>query len=271
LTFDEAAKAVLDDYIVNNKRSLRVVALRINRHLLPFFGGKRMTGITTATVNAYVAHRLAQGIRNRHGERIKDVSNAEINRELTLLKRCFSLAMQSGRIAMRPHIGMLQESAPRSGFLERDQIASVVAHLSPALQPVVEFAYITGWRTASEVLPLEWRNVDFKAGEVKIDAGASKNGEPRVFPMTADLRALLEERQREHERLKQAGHIIPQVFFRLVAQGRGGELRPKRILEFGKAWDTACAAAGVPAASSMTCAARPCGTSCALGSRSAWP
>jgi hypothetical protein len=64
--------------------------------------------------------------------------------------------------------------------------------------------------------------------------------------MTADLRALLEERQREHERLKQAGHIIPQVFFRLVAQGRGGELRPKRIIEFDKAWDTACAAAGVP-------------------------
>jgi hypothetical protein len=62
--------------------------------------------------------------------------------------------------------------------------------------------------------------------------------------MTADLRALLEERQREHERLKQAGHIIPQVFFRRVAQGRGGELRPKRIIEFDKAWDTACAAAG---------------------------
>jgi integrase len=165
LTFDEVVKAVINDYIVNGKRSLRVVERRINKHLLPYFGGKRMAGISTATVNAYVAHRLAQGIRNRNGERIKDVSNAEINRELDALKRAFSLAMQSGRLAMRPHIGMLQESAPRSGFLERDQLASVVAHLPPALRPVVEFAYITGWRTASEVLPLEWRNVDVKAGE----------------------------------------------------------------------------------------------------------
>jgi hypothetical protein len=81
LTFDEVVKAVINDYIVNGKRSLRVVERRINKHLLPYFGGKRMAGISTATVNAYVAHRLAQGIRNRNGERIKDVSNAEINRE----------------------------------------------------------------------------------------------------------------------------------------------------------------------------------------------
>jgi ABC-type ATPase involved in cell division len=105
LTFDEVVKAVINDYIVNGKRSLRVVERRINKHLLPYFGGKRMAGISTATVNAYVAHRLAQGIRNRNGERIKDVSNAEINRELDALKRAFSLAMQSGRLAMRPHIG----------------------------------------------------------------------------------------------------------------------------------------------------------------------
>jgi integrase len=32
---------------------------------------------------------------------------------------------------------------------------------------VITFAYITGWRIASEILPLQWRQVDFDAGEVR--------------------------------------------------------------------------------------------------------
>jgi len=50
----------------------------------------------------------------------------------------------------------------------------------------------------------------------------------------------------EHLRLKQAGHIAPWVFIRLVAQGRGGATHPKRIRRFNKAWKVACTAAGAP-------------------------
>jgi len=32
----------------------------------------------------------------------------------------------------------------------------------------LRFAAITGWRIASEVLPLEWRQVDMTAGEVTL-------------------------------------------------------------------------------------------------------
>jgi integrase len=83
------------------------------------------------------------------------------------------------------------------------------------LRPVVRFAYITGWRIPSEVLPLEWRRVDFKAGEVRLDANTTKNGDGRVFPMTTDLRRLLQEQHDKHEALKDAGHIEPWVFFRM--------------------------------------------------------
>jgi len=40
----------------------------------------------------------------------------------------------------------------------------------------VTFAYITGWRVPSEVLPLEWRQVDLDAGTVQLDSGQTKNG-----------------------------------------------------------------------------------------------
>jgi integrase len=110
----------------------------------------------------------------------------------------------------------------------------------------VEFAYITGWRIASEVLPLEWRQVDFRASEVRLDAGTTKNREGRVFPMTDDLRALLETQHAEHVRLKQTGVIVPWVFFRMVAEKRGGPKRPKPIRAFTKAWAAACQAAACP-------------------------
>jgi integrase len=119
-------------------------------------------------------------------------------------------------------------------------------HLPSELQPVIEFTYLTGWRLASEVLPLEWRNVDLKAGEVRIDAGASKSGEPRVIFMSATLRTVLEAQQRAHEKLKKAGHITPLVFWRMTAESRGGVNKPQAIVSLNKAWRKACREAGVP-------------------------
>jgi integrase len=57
---------------------------------------------------------------------------------------------------------------------------------------VVTFGYTTGWRIRSEVLPLQWRQVDFKAGTVRLEPGTTKNREGRTFAMTPDLRACLE-------------------------------------------------------------------------------
>jgi integrase len=127
-----------------------------------------------------------------------------------------------------------------------DQIASLLANLPTALRPVIQFAYHTGWRVHDEVLPLEWRQVDFAAGEVRLDPGTTKNRAGRVIHMSAELRQVLEAQHVEHERLKKSGVIFPFVFFREVAKGRGGEKRPKRITSFNKAWRNACRLAGCP-------------------------
>lgn len=250
LTFWQASEAVITDYATNGKRSLAVARRRIDKHLRPYFGARRLVGITTADIAAYIAHRQAQGVVAERGplrgQRVRDVSPAQVNRELALLKRTFTLAVKAGQLAMRPHVPMLQEHNVRAGFFEPEQLAAVLAHLPDALRPVIEFAAITGWRIASEVLPLQWRNVDMKAGEVRLDAGTTKNKAGRVFPFTRDLRALLEARQAERDALKKAGHITPSVFWRMVAEGRGGEKRPRPIVRFGKAWANACRAAGCP-------------------------
>jgi integrase len=263
LKFDDAATDLLNDYRVNGKKSLDEAERRVTKHLLPFFGGRRLSALNTSDVRAYVAKRQADtdivwkahevkrkdGTMRQVPERrrtISRVSNGEINRELTLLKRCFNLALQAGKILHVPHVPLLKETNVRTGFFEAEQFRSVRAHLPAAIQPVVTFAYLTGWRITSEVLPLEWRNVDFKASEIRLDAGTTKNGEGRVFVFSDDLRELLEAQHADHVRLKKAGQVVPWVFFRLVAKGRGGQKTAKRITSFSKAWDTACKDAGCP-------------------------
>ena len=222
-----------------------------------------MSDITTSDVRTYIAGRQAATeivkkaytITRKDGTSItvpeqrrasKGTSNAEINRELTILRRMFALAMQAGKLLNRPHIPMLEERNTRKGFFELEMLHGVLAHLPASLRPVIEFAYITGWRIPSEVLTLEWRQVDFKAGEVRLDPETTKNREARVFPMTDDLRRLLEAQQQEQQRLKSAGFIVARVFVRMVAKGRNGTKEPRPIQAFTKAWKSACAAAGCP-------------------------
>ena len=89
----------------------------------------------------------------------------------------------------------------------------------------------------SEILPLEWRQVDWTGRVVRLDPGTTKNREGRSFPFTAALEALLEAQRAEHDRLKSAQRIVPFVFHRDGV----------RIRNFRRAWLSACIAAGVPA------------------------
>lgn len=98
---------------------------------------------------------------------VAGVSKGEINRELTALKPMFNLAIQAGKLLQKPLIPLLKEDSVRVGFFEREQFLAVLQRLADPVRPVATFAYITGWRIDSEVLPLEWRQVDFGAGEVR--------------------------------------------------------------------------------------------------------
>ena len=232
VTFDDAAADLLTDYVTNRRRSHRVVALRVTKHLTPFFGARRLGTITTADVRAYTAQRQAAG-----------AANATINRDLMLLKRMCTLAVQAGTLPIRPYIPLLQERNIRQGFFEPDQSARIQQHLPDHLRPIAAFATITGWRTPSEILPLEWRHVDMTAGEVRLDAGTTKNGDGRVFPFTTALRRVLEDQQQVAATRPARDGIASYVF-----TFRTGPKAGQRISEaaFNKAWRIARVAAGCP-------------------------
>lgn len=81
---------------------------------------------------------------------------------------------------------------------------------------------------------------------MRLEPGTTKNKKGRTFPFTAALRTLLETQWAEHEKLKKGGHICPNVFWRMVAEKRGGEKKPRKVLDFTKEWRNACKAAGCP-------------------------
>ena len=114
LTVDDAAKLVVTDYEVNERKSLTDELGRI-KHLLTFFSGMKLSQITTVTIKAYIKRRRSderivsreRTILNANGmvtvvpEVRRKPSNAQINRETTVLGRMFTLARQDDKIISR--------------------------------------------------------------------------------------------------------------------------------------------------------------------------
>ena len=216
---------LLEDVKNDGKKSYPDLEYRCRLYLEPFFGAVRASAVTTADVRNFILKRQTQG-----------GSNTAINRELTALKRAFSMAVEAGKILMKPHIPMLAENNVRKGFFEKIQFEALLDQLPEHLKPVVRFAYLTGWRTKSEIVTLQWKQVDFHAGEIRLEPGNTKNKEGRVFPMTQELAALLEEQKATHEEIIRSGVICPWVF----------QYKGKPFKSFKTAWKKACIRAGIP-------------------------
>ncbi len=243
ITFEEAAEALLN-YKANGLKTHDHAKRRIEKHLTPAFKGKRLVSITTDLIEKFIVERQTVG-----------ASNGEINRELATLKRMFTLAVRARKLHAKPHIPMLAENNVRKRFFEPEQFEAVRRKLPEALGPVVTFAYLTGWRLTSEILPLEWRQVDWNGRTVRLDPGTTKNRDGRTFPFTAAIESLLKSQLAEHDRLKKANRIIPLVFHR----------NGKRIKDLRKAWKTPATLQTCQDASCTTSDAQRCGTSSVTG------
>lgn len=136
-------------------------------------------------------------------------------------------------------------SKTRKGFFELQDYRAVLNQLPEHLQPVVTTAYVTGWRVASELLTRQWKHVDLNAGWLRLDPGETKNGEGRNFPLTPELRAVLEaQREGVLQIERSTGQIILWVFVHPYGEGRAAAGSP--IKDFRGAWVKACRQAGVP-------------------------
>ncbi len=223
--FKQLTQLLIDDYRANGRRSLKRIKASII-HLLAFFGDEFAMDITGDRVASYIAYRQDE-----------KAAAATINRELAALKRAFRLGEKVGKVIQRPEVSTLREDNRRKGFFEADEYRAVLKHLPEELKPVIQTAYITGWRIASEILTRQKHHVNLEAGWLRLEPGETNNGEGRNFPLTPELREVLAQ-QIEKTRLieQKTGRIIPWLFHR-----DGNPIR-----DFRGAWASACKSAGVP-------------------------
>jgi integrase len=193
---------VVADYRAHNRRSIGDTERRIRLHVLPALGHYNAAALTDADVRAYQQRRLKAGAQP-----------ATVNNELAILRRGYNLNKKT--VTVRPTIEDLTTHNARKGFFEEAEFAAVRAALPPALQPLLDVAKITGWRTQSELLPLTWKQVDFTARELRLEPNTTKNGEGRTFPFTVELEAVLRAQRAHTDDIeRERGRICPHVFHR---------------------------------------------------------
>jgi integrase len=228
IRYEDVAEDLRQHYKTTGERKLKEAESRL-AHLDCFFQGRRVSGIGAADVTRFVSARQADG-----------ASNGTINRDLGVLGRMFRVAYKNNKLMRLPVITKLREADPRAGFFEAEQFKAVRRHLRSDLQVAVTIGYTFGWRMQSEILTLTLAQVDLNACTLRLDPGKSKNGRGRNVYLTPELLAMLREQVDRVEVLSLSlGRPIPYLFPILEK----GPHQGNQLLDFRKAWHTACRAA----------------------------
>lgn len=166
------------------KRSHKEDAHRLRNHLIPRFGPKKLSEISTREVQALI------------GEIAKSRSPATANRILSLIARMLKLATIWGIIEKNPCYGIVKfrEQRARERFLNSDEISRLFQAMEGDGHrygvAAIKFLLLTGLRR-NEALRAKWEQVDFGRGLMHLPQ--TKSGKTRHIVLSAQALMLLKE------------------------------------------------------------------------------
>jgi integrase len=181
-TVADLCALVIEDNQMRELRDAKVVEWRFKAHIEDVLGHLPASRFGSAQVKQYILRRQAA-----------KASNATVNRELAILRRGFKLGYEAEPklVYQVPVIHKLPEDNVRQGFLEPDQYERLLEQLPASLKALFVCGYHTGGRK-NELRRIQWQQVDFEAGLIRLPAGQTKNKRPRTLPIYGDMRRWLE-------------------------------------------------------------------------------
>jgi len=219
-TLDQLFDLVVADYKEDGKRSLDHVQRRLKLHLRPKLGSVKASDVGTSAIRRYISARQHE-----------QAKPATINRELSILKRAFSLGSshEPPMVLHNPKIAKLEEDNVRSGFLEKADYDRLLNELPAYLKLALVIGYHVGCRL-NEVMSLRWSDVHLDAPEPSftILAEMAKNKRHRTIPVYGGMLPAMRLQKAERD------DTYPTLAY-VFHDGTG-----KRLKTFYKAWGSAC-------------------------------
>ena len=181
-TLGEMAELYVENHARPSKKSWRDDK-RILGGFVKYFGSVRLSEITPLKLEAY---------RAEHRSKLKP---ATLNRHIAAIKTMFSKAMEWGKATGNPalKVKLYSENNARVRFLEKGEIAALLAASPEWLRPIIIVAVCSGMRKA-EVLGLTWDDVDLQNMVLRVRD--SKNGSSRFVPMSLPVLRTLQSIQK---------------------------------------------------------------------------
>ena len=154
--FEDMASEYLE--VKAEKRSLKRDRISF-KNILPAFQHKALRQISSAEIEAYKAKRLRDG-----------VAGATVNRELSLLKHLFNIAIKKNYLDKNPvkDVAFCRETSWRHKYvLSGEEIRRLIEASAPHLRPILIVAFGTGLRKG-DILNLRWANIDFGSHAISV-------------------------------------------------------------------------------------------------------
>lgn len=157
------------------------------KNMEAFFGDCYLKEITPFQIEKYKANRLNQGVKPN-----------TVNRELSVLKRAFNLAIDWHMAGENPvrRVKFFQQPDPKERILSEREEQKLINASSEHLKPIIIAALNTGMRVA-EILSLRWSQINLKKREIEVVK--TKSGKKRVIPINPVLFEMFNRLERADE------------------------------------------------------------------------
>lgn len=216
--------------IVPSKRGAKSDALRVKTLLRDPIGSYRLSNLTGPVLAKWRDSRLEAG-----------AAASTVNRELSLLSAIMNWARRDLGLAFENPVADIrrppQPNARDRRLLEgelqfieaamRDQEGSQalesgkryrVGTRNPLMAPLFHFALATAMRQG-EIVELLWENVDVKKRTARLEV--TKNGDPRIVPLSTGAIAILEAMPRNDRRVfPVSAEAVKRSWIRTVVRAR---------------------------------------------------